>query len=43
MKYAVKMGSDAVIYISSFIKVGSGIHTLSGGGVHSHTDRMVIA
>jgi hypothetical protein len=25
MKYAVEMGSDAMIYIPSFIKIGSGI------------------
>jgi hypothetical protein len=25
MKYAVEMGSGAVIYIPSFIKIGSGI------------------
>jgi hypothetical protein len=27
MKYAVEMGSGAMIYIPSFIKTGSGIHT----------------
>jgi hypothetical protein len=32
MKYAVEMGSGAMIYISSFIKIGSGIQTLMGGG-----------
>jgi hypothetical protein len=30
MKYAVEMGSDAMIYISSFIKIGSGIQKLIG-------------
>jgi hypothetical protein len=30
MKYAVEMGSDAMIYISGFIKTGSGIHKLIG-------------
>jgi hypothetical protein len=25
MKYAVELGSDAMIYIPSFIKIGSGI------------------
>jgi hypothetical protein len=42
MKYAVEMGSDAMMYISSFIKGGSGIHKLIGG-THRHTDRMEIA
>jgi hypothetical protein len=32
MKYAVEMGSDAVIYIPSFVKIGSGIRTLIAGG-----------
>jgi hypothetical protein len=32
MKYAVEMGSGAMIYIPSFIKIGSGIQKLSGGG-----------
>jgi hypothetical protein len=31
MKYAVEMGSGAMIYIPSFIKIGSGIHNLIGG------------
>jgi hypothetical protein len=31
MKYAVEMGSDSVIYIPSFIKIGSGIQNLFGG------------
>jgi hypothetical protein len=35
MKYAVKMGSGAMIYIPSFIKIGSGIKKLIEGG----TDR----
>jgi hypothetical protein len=30
MKYAVEMGSDAMIYKPSFIKIGSGIQTLIG-------------
>jgi hypothetical protein len=29
--YAVEMGSGAVIYIPSFIKIGSGIQRLIGG------------
>jgi hypothetical protein len=32
MKYAVETGSDAMIYIADFIKTGSGIHKLMGGG-----------
>jgi hypothetical protein len=28
MKYAVEMGSDVMIYIPSFIKIGSGIQEL---------------
>jgi hypothetical protein len=30
MKYAVEMGSGAMIYISSFINIGSGIQKLMG-------------
>jgi hypothetical protein len=30
MKYAVEMGSDAMIYIPIFIKIGSGIQKLMG-------------
>jgi hypothetical protein len=36
MKYVVEMGSGAVIYVPSFIKIGSGIHKLIGG-IHRHT------
>jgi hypothetical protein len=42
MKYAVEMGSDAMIHIPSFIKIGSGIHK-SIRGVHRHTENMEIA
>jgi hypothetical protein len=42
MKYAIEMGSGAMIHIPSFIKVGSGIQKLVGG-IHRHTDSMVIA
>jgi hypothetical protein len=31
MNYAVEMDSGAMIYISSFIKIGSGIQNLIGG------------
>jgi hypothetical protein len=34
MKYAVEIGSGAVIYIPSFIKTCSGIGKLMGGGIH---------
>jgi hypothetical protein len=30
MKYAVEMGSCIIIYIPSFIKIGSGIQKLTG-------------
>jgi hypothetical protein len=43
MKYAVEMGSGAMIYIPGSIKIGSGIQNLMGGRVHRHTDGMVIA
>jgi hypothetical protein len=33
------MGSGAVIYVPSFIKIGSGIQELIGG-IHRHTHRM---
>jgi hypothetical protein len=33
MKYAVEMGSGAMMYIPSFIKIGLGIQKLMGGGV----------
>jgi hypothetical protein len=31
MKYAIEMGSGAMTYIPSFIKIGSGIQKLIGG------------
>jgi hypothetical protein len=31
MKYAVEMGSGAIIFIPNFIKTGSGIQKLIGG------------
>jgi hypothetical protein len=41
------MGSGAVIYIPSFIKIGSGIQRLIGGKrdrkTHTHTDSNVIS
>jgi hypothetical protein len=38
VKYAVETGSGAMIYIPSFIKIGSGIQKLIGG----YTNRMEI-
>jgi hypothetical protein len=42
MKYAVAMGSGAVIYIPSSIKTGSGSEKLISG-IHRHTDSRVIS
>jgi hypothetical protein len=42
MKYAVEMGSGAMIYTPSFIQIGSGIQKLIAG-IHRHTDSMEIA
>jgi hypothetical protein len=42
MKYAVEMGSGAMIYIPSFIKILPGIPKLIRG-IHIQTDSMVIA
>jgi hypothetical protein len=42
MKHAVEMGSGAMMYIPSFIKIGWGIQKLVGGGTHRHTDSMEI-
>jgi hypothetical protein len=41
VKYAAKMSSGAMIYIPSFIKIGSGIQKLIRG-IHRHTDSMEI-
>jgi hypothetical protein len=41
MKYAVEIGSVAMIYIPSLINIVSGIQKLMGGG-DSHTDSMQI-
>jgi hypothetical protein len=41
MEYAFEMGSYAVIYIPSFIKIGAGIQKCIGGK-HLHTDSMEI-
>jgi hypothetical protein len=42
MKYAVEMGSGAMIYIPSFIKIRSGIH-VNKGDSETHKDIMVIS
>jgi hypothetical protein len=36
MKHAIDMGSDAMIYIPRFIRIGSGIQKIIGG-IHRHT------
>jgi hypothetical protein len=38
MKYAVEMGSGAMIYIPSFIKNGSGIQKLICGDTQTHRE-----
>jgi hypothetical protein len=42
MKYTAEMGSVVMIYIPSVIEIGSGIQKLIGGGIHRHTDSMVM-
>jgi hypothetical protein len=36
MKYAADMGSGAMVYIPSFLKIGSGIQKLMGGNTQTH-------
>jgi hypothetical protein len=49
MKYAVEMGSGAVIYIPNFLKIGLDIQMLIRGWgfidtqLHGHTESMEIA
>jgi hypothetical protein len=40
MEYAIEMGTGAVIYIPSFIKIGSGIQKLIEGIHRQHGDRL---
>jgi hypothetical protein len=40
MKYVVEIGSGAMMYVPSFIKIGSGIQKLGGD---TQTDSMVIS
>jgi hypothetical protein len=42
MKYAVEMGSGAMIYIPSFIKIDRSIQFLIMG-IHRHKNSMVIS
>jgi hypothetical protein len=35
MKYVIEMSSGAIIYVPSFMKIGSGIQKLIGG-IHRH-------
>jgi hypothetical protein len=37
------MGSDAVIYVPSFINIGSGVLKLVEGDIHNHTESNVIS
>jgi hypothetical protein len=37
------MGSGAVIYVPSFIKIGSGVEKLIWGDTPTHTDSSVIS
>jgi hypothetical protein len=41
MKYAVEMGSGAMIYVPIYIKIGSGIQQLIRG-IHEHSDSLMI-
>jgi hypothetical protein len=39
MKYAIEMGSGAMIYMTNFMKIGSGTRKLlGGGGIHRERD-----
>jgi hypothetical protein len=42
MKYTFEMGSIAIMYIPSFIKIGSAIQKLMAEGIHRHADSMEI-
>jgi hypothetical protein len=43
MKYAVEMGSGAMIYIPALIKICSDIQKLIGTESHTHTYSMAIS
>jgi hypothetical protein len=36
MKYTVQIGTGAMMYIASFIKIGSGIQKLIRGDIQAH-------
>jgi hypothetical protein len=42
MKYAVEMGSSAMIYTSSFVKIGSAIRKVDWGEGVVYTDSMEV-
>jgi hypothetical protein len=42
MKYAVEMGSGAMVYIPNFMKIGSDIQKLTEGYTNTQTGRMEI-
>jgi hypothetical protein len=39
MKYAVEMGSGAMIYIPSFVQIGSGIQTFIKADTQTHREQ----
>jgi hypothetical protein len=43
MNYAIEMRLGAMTYIPNFIKTGSGIQKLLGGGGYRHTGSKVIS
>jgi hypothetical protein len=43
MNYIVEMGSGAMTYIPSFIKIGSAIQKLIGEYIYRHTDCQAIS
>jgi hypothetical protein len=42
MKYAVEMRRGAIMYIRTFIKIVSGIHSFCVGGIQRQTDNKEI-
>jgi hypothetical protein len=38
MKYSVEMGSGVMIYMSSFMKIGSGIQKFIGQDTETHSE-----
>jgi hypothetical protein len=43
MKHTIEMGSGAVIYLPSYIKIVSAIEKFIGGDTHRDTDSKVIS